>query len=87
MLAGRYGQNNQAGDLAPKTGPYSAAFRANLSQLFVHANTVQGRRGYNNYVGSMEIPGVHDIPIVPNTGYNGSVPRALQPTIATPQPW
>ena len=87
MLLPRYGGNNQAGDLAPRTGAQSNAIKANMRSLFVQPQTVQGKRGFNNYVGATEIPGVQDYPIVPTTGYNGSLPRALQPTLATPQPW
>lgn len=87
MLSGRYGQYNQAGDLAPKTGAQSELIRKNLGQLFISAPPIVGQFFFHDYIGSTEIPGVQDGVITMKPGYNGSLPAVTQPTIVRALPW
>lgn len=87
MLAGRYGQFNQAGDLAPKTGAQSQLIRANLRELFQHPAPLVGRTYFHDYLGSAAFPGVVNAPIFAASGYNGSLPAVTQPTLVRPLPW
>lgn len=86
-LSGRFGQFNQAGDLAPKTGPYSETLEAHEGTLNVDQHTVFMRRGFFNFIGGVQLSGVHQGAIVGKQAYNGSAPSALQPTTVRPLPW
>lgn len=87
MLFGRYGQFNQAGDLAPKTGPYSEELEAALPGLYVDVRTVYMRKGFNNFLGGIQITGANPSAVVGKKGYAGAAPAALQPSVVRPLPW
>lgn len=87
MLRGRYGQFNQAGDLAPTTGAQSTFLRAHLGALFVNPIPVVGQTFYHNYLGGAEMPGVHDVPLYRRDGYDGDLPSGMQPTAHRAPPW
>ena len=88
MLLGRYGQNNQAGDLSPRTGPYGTAVDAHLGALFVHPVAIIAPHGYDGYVGNMQAPnGVDEGVVYTADGYYGDLPSTVQPTSARFAPW
>lgn len=87
MLRGRYGQFNQAGDLAPRTGPYSEGIEEELGTLFVRPATVFMRKGFNNFVGGIQITNANPRAVVNPSGYNGAAPAGLQPSVLRPLPW
>jgi hypothetical protein len=87
MLRGRFGQYNQAGDLSPRTGPYSEEIEANLGSLFVAPDTVFMRKGFNNFVGGIQITNANPRAVVNPSGYTGAAPAGLQPSVVRPLPW
>lgn len=87
MLAGRYGQFNQAGDLYPKTGAQSTLIRKNLTRLINFPQPIVGRTFFHDYIGAAVFPGVNDVIVVQAKGYGGSLPAATQPTSVRPLPW
>lgn len=90
MLQGRYGQFNQAGDLAPRTGPYGLDVQAHEEELEIALLPVvvpTARRGFNNFIGGIQVTNVNGDSVVGNTQYGGVAPAALQPTVARPLPW
>lgn len=87
MLRGRFGQFNQAGDLAPRTGRYADLYEEPLDQILVNARTVFARKGFNNFLGGLQITNANPRAVVNPTGYTGAAPAGLQPTLVRPLPW
>jgi len=89
----RPGEFGQAGDLAPKTGGFSDAFRAGLGRLFLHPAPLFSEEaatgGDLNYGGTgVQFTPVLDAAWYREYGYGGDLPAATQPTVqrSTP-PW
>ena len=88
MFLQRYGTNNQAGDLKPHDGVDSRKWRRGMGFFFVHAVTVQGRHGFNDFVGAIRLPGVVPRAVRPLTsGYFGDTPADVQPVVYRLPPW
>lgn len=87
MLRGRYGQFNQAGDLSPRTGAYSDGIERELPALFVRPDTVFMSKGYNNFLGGIQITNANPRAIVGVKPYAGAAPAGLQPSLVRPLPW
>ena len=83
----RNGQFNQAGDLAPRTGPYGTAFQAALPSLQIPRRVYVYKHPYGGWIGALVVEGVQDFSVVPGKAYNGALPGTDQPTIQRPSPY
>lgn len=84
MPLARYGQFNQAGDLAPHDGPQAVALRGWHGPII---RPLPYLHKYGGNLGAIAMRPAIDIPYFAATQYGGDLPGMQQPGVYVPDPY